>query len=634
MKLATITNFTNIEEKSNTYFLENMSARRVAGQSVLSTIFANSNLISEDTSGYSDLGLTLAGSSLVLNQGSIVLLNTAGNIHEYNVNNSTNSIGKIHSSYGTYPSIWGDLKVTKNENILFSGDDYLGIGYLGTATGGSTTRLTDTTTDFTALGVSSSDGLNKAYNFTKKVEYTITSVSSQYNLNFATSTATAANDKYAVFLDKGKYNSGNYWNFFATTAYPHFEGQEVKTNFKRQIVIFDTDYLIGNGNFLAALNVDESTWNDNFKQLPDSTQFECMAVNQDKILIGASRRGKGVLLLWDGFTNGFLAIEELEQIPKCICAYSGGWLIVVGNSVYYSNGYQSKKITTLPDIPEVLSSTKAFFNSGLVINDKFILNLQLDGYNRNRSGIWIYEFGSGWTFTPQTNGSDVIRGQSYGGIISVSEYPTNLDNRYILTGVSGGDGTKTNLLNNLVDTGALKGSAMFFVNFGRKVNISEIRLNISPRFMSSALGTTATISVAIGDGRKPNFRTITAGSSSTTSNIVNAAGASAPAEIGGQVYLANLNAGGERSYVQTVSNAGTSSEQFTISPAFSATSANGFIIMNHLKLTDTKTLNTTLYQDDMPFIVEGFFSDKCYLEVYWTSAGGKFDINSIDIYGS
>ncbi len=246
-KIATIKNFSNMEE-NGAYYLESMVARKIAGKSILTPGYLNIFTLSEDTANYANIGITRNGvpfKQVVANNGSILMISDSGYINEYNITTPANKLGQIHDIVGQISM--SDIKVTKNENILYSALDTLGFGHNGTATGGSTTSLIDTNTNFATLIAGAGAGINKVYDFDNGEEYTITGLTGNNQLDFAAGTAVANGHKYMVFLDTGKTNGGSDWNFFDTTAYPQYVGQEAKANFKRQIEYFNQrdSYIVG-----------------------------------------------------------------------------------------------------------------------------------------------------------------------------------------------------------------------------------------------------------------------------------------------------------------------------------------------------------------------------------------------------
>ncbi len=225
-----------------------------------------------------------------------------------------------------------------------------------------------------------------------------------------------------------------------------------------------------------------------------------------------------------------------------------------------------------------------------------------------------------------------------GAVFSLVDYPDNpLVRKIFCSFGSAGKGTHTDCINELFDRVATKYSAMFYVTLPKKVNISQIKLNISPQYDASDAYGTVTVDVAVGDGKNQFWRQSFAGASSTTTLLKNtSAGATHQAGIiGHQIRMLEGDTAGERSYVKSIASPGTASEGLTISPALSGNPVNGDDFnMIALKHADQKSFSGKKIPDEMPFVVEGFYGDKLFFEVYFNSSSAtKIDIHSIDIYG-
>ena len=106
--------------------------------------------------------------------------------------------------------------------------------------------------------------------------------------------------------------------------------------------------------------------------------------------------------------------------------------------------------------------------------------------------------------------------------------------------------------------------------------------------------------------------------------------------IGREIRVYNGDAGGERSYITEIANAGTNTETWTISPALSSAPTDGTEIrMYNLKKVDTKTVDPDNIQEQLVFDVRGIYTDELVFEVVMNglSTGEvNLDILSIDIY--
>lgn len=655
-------NFSNISD-NGLFWCEGFAARRVNGQSVLSTCYGSTHTISEDTAAtYANLNLASAiniaygGGYIGTGQRFVSMWSYCGaygRIFDF-AGFFGNTVGEIHlitallNSYCDY----GDLYVTKNLNILYAGGDYLGIAYNGQATGlTSDTQIVDLSVrNFTTLGIVVGGFV---YNFKTLENHTVTGVASVGGTNDALTfaaggTVDATGDNFFAFADRGALNGGAYWNFFATTAYPHFYGQTQKNFFKRQIVLFDTDYLITNGNWLAALNVNETTWNDNFKQLPPATQSTCIAVNQQKILVGGDFYGSGKLLLWDGYSDGWLSILEFAQIPLAICAYGSGFVVLIGKYIYKTDGYTIQELASFPDLGEGgYLPYNAFFNQMKVIGEKIFLNLDFGSNNvfRNWSGLWVYEPGSGLVYVSAKN-TGGFQSRIVTGALGINN-TSSIIRLYHSYSLGQGSYGATQLYNigsmSLDDYRVGLSTAVLFTKVDRPIKIARVGVVLQPKYnlspyaasLSNALDETFDLSIHIGRGRDFFSRFFQSGAGSTTTVLKNSYGIYSGAKIGSAIRCEVGSNAGQIVYATSIANAGTVNEEITVYPALTNTpDDNTYFRINNTKKCEVKNLNAIALPDEVFFEANDMaVSTNIWLEIAfkpYTRVG--IDILGINLY--
>lgn len=636
-KIATIKNFANMAD-SGLYFVENMAEMKVQGKSRLVPKYTNVYVGSETEATGFEFAQAFINRYVGGNFDTFSISDT-GKIFRTDISTFTNT-KLVHTLTKTL-SLFPDLYLTSDNNILIPNAGFLGIAYTGQMTSdSSTTKIVDAQgRNWTTLGISASAGYNKVYNITTGTEYTVTSISTTTatndTLNFSAGTANNENDYFIVFAEGGKDNSGSKWNFFSTITLPDFIST---TQFvKRQIKQFDTDYLILNGNSIAALNTDEATWNDNFKTLPAQTEALCFEINQDRILIGCNYRGKGRLLLWDGFSDGFLSIVETEKPITSIIASDTGFIFTMANGIYNTNGYSYKLIDTLPDT--VYSTTiVANFNQIKLIDGSVMLLTGGNTFGRAKAGLYSYEFGKGWVNIPLFNTATKTSNDelTLGCITSVNNLEQAGDTYTTLTSFQAAKGTNNNIVNRLTLGTANKYSTIMEFDFQDAINLKEIRFNVAPNYRSSQSSTTsATMTLNITDGRKILRRQGNTKTGSTATSILNDQGSSASnrGSVGNEVVWLSGETGGERSYITVITDGGTANEAWTISPALSTTpTTNSDIEILDFKLVGTKTLDINNLPDRVMFDTRGIYSDKLIIEVVFNSTGNGLDILAIDLY--
>lgn len=645
-EILTISQWSGMSD-NGVFYAEGFGPIKVNGKSFMSVKYYNNFVLSEDTPGFTGLGYIFSGQKYKYDGSTLktLFIDTNGKMFIHS------AIGLIHTCSESIN--WCDLAITKNNNILFTTQNYLGIGYIGQAkTGSSATKIVDKAGRnlSVALGMSTTSGINKLYNLTKKEEHTITSISTtdatNDTANFASGSGDSADDWYLAFNELK-------FNFFATTPYPHFVNQPVIGAWKRQIVPFSSGstggYLIGNGNYLAFLNIDESTFNDNYKQLPDNTQFSCCAVNNaGYVLVGSEFNGRGRINLWDGFTTaGFQGQIDIPNVPTCIITYGSGWIVIAKHVLYYTDGFSIKEYYTWPDCEDDSTSLNTFYNSAISYNKKIIVSVCPRSFSRNKTGLGILEPDGGMVFVPFSDGvgqfladGNVVHS---GAVFFYSE--SDLD--YIYSGLRKDSGTVLSVLNQLrtgrVDIFPIaKNGASFivYIPFGRKIDVKKIALSVTPKINSynqaSNPDNYIAIKLAVGDGKRPFWSQTEVGAGSTASAIINSAATIyyRRGYVGQQIRMLNGNCNGDKSYITAVANPGTATETWTISPALSqAPATNDDINIINLFFQETKTMQIHNLPEQIEFDVRGIYSENIFVEIELTGANvGALDISNFKIY--
>ena len=638
--IFTIDKFSNMHDKG-VYYLEGLTSYDAGGQSLLSPTWQSNYLLSNSTTGFTNLG--------TINGFTPIGYNGDNTFNQHIIGISTdrlfdfdkldiNNLGELHQLYagGTATdeikaSAYPDVQATIDNNILYSSAHHLGVGWLGIcATGSGTTLIVDNAgRDFTTLGVSTSNGSNKVINLNTKEEFTITSItttnSTNDTLNFTAGTNTnTAGDLFVVFVDnRFKFNVEN-------SRGEQFANQDKPSEWKRQIKLIDNYYYILNGNYLARLGYDESTWtsdvlDETAKQLPKKHQAVCFDDNQGKILVGASYEGKGVLLLTNGWDDGWASKIIIEREPTAIRAYLNGWLVFVGDSIFYTNGYSITPMIDLPDAGSFTHSAIVHYNGVEIIQNNIIFSVQSDSlYNRKKNGIYIYNTDKGLTYVPLDQNGKYNYYSTMGALIQT------YDRVYV------GFSTSGNYYFGLItNSGSEESSTIFYQKLPDRMHLSKIEINLSPKFDNYGLQSgNVTVTVNVGEGNKPLWSYGTIGSGSTTTSIINTNGVYTSGNVGDEILIMNGNTAGERSYITAVSNQGTATETWTISPALSADPTGDKVNLIRVKKLDSKTINVLDIDDKLVFPIDGFYSDKVYIEVILKSesVNSLLDINSIRVY--
>ena len=163
--------------------------------------------------------------------------------------------------------------------------------------------------------------------------------------------------------------------------------------------------LVGNGNYLAQLSIDESTFDATFKQLP--TGYQLLAFETGKlgdVLVSAyDKDGKGHLLYWDGFTEQWNEIIQIDKAPLALHPYKGGWVYFVDGVLYFTDGRNIEQIASMSKRKMGQNPSVTGFNGIKSIDDKIYLACVGDGLTIP-TGVYIFN-GSGFTLVKCMIGS-------------------------------------------------------------------------------------------------------------------------------------------------------------------------------------------------------------------------------------
>jgi hypothetical protein len=619
-----ISNFRGMDD-NGALWMDGFDIKKYGGQSVLTAGKNSSFSVSNATSGYTNLTYISSFDKFVsaaeLQGEKIIGIGPAGSSVGITTFNPfvTTASGLIYTTQVAPAAYFPGVITMKSGNILFVNGGYAGIGYYGTATGGSATTLVDTTRDFDALGFGTTTGRNKIYNLTKGEARTIT-VALNDTLTFSSGTTYAASDKYVAF----------YEDKFTFTSTAHYSGQQAQNEFRRQILSFNDAYYILNGNWLAKLNSDEITFDQYHKQLPSRTQAWCQAFNQDRIVVGCEYQGRGRLLLWDGYASGWVSIIETPKPINAIYQYGSSFVFVMGNSLYVTDGYSYQLLSSIPGAKKSYNVSTIF--SGLtVVNDDIYLGGITRDNNRVKGGVYSYNVEDGWAYISNSVSSTV---KTYDYLAYSIFYSAETLNQITSTSsiiMSSSLDTSYNI-NKIDNERADRRSIMLYVKLPQKMNIGVVELNIgSEMSVTNSTSVTKNIYLNYSDCKHDIFSTVDASTGGTTSsfptnNYTN------NKSVGDLMLFLNGSASGERSYITSIDNPLTSSEVINYSPVTSIAPDSGSDVqIIGVKSAGVKSIDDNNIPGEINFTIPSFYSDKLLLEIY-IDGNSAIEINSINIY--
>ena len=171
------------------------------------------------------------------------------------------------------------------------------------------------------------------------------------------------------------------------------------------------------------------------------------------------------------------------------------------------------------------------------------------------------------------------------------------------------------------------------IDFQEETQIKQIWLNLkkTSKVYSKYDENQCKITVSAGNG---NFGIIKWGQVSsipTTTTITNVLGNIYPLEVGDEIEFINGDVAGQRTFVVSVANGGTTSEVATIDPPLSTISNNtANIRVWKVRKFETKVISDT--ELSKPIVFNGnFLGSKMYLEVVVTGISNSFPVSIQDI---
>ena len=630
--ILTINNFLPIRD-GGAYFLQGFTPEVYGNQTVLAPLYRTSSYKNISSNGYSNLNTLSSFSPTKVGIYDYVYgMDNAGYIFLDGVTFSPGEIKKSGEGLTSKP----DIITTKNETLLYTQEKYLGMGYRFKATSVTGTSLTvNGETFFATYGIDDDAHNGTIYNLTKKEQYLNTTAEPTDTLNFATpTTAPSTNDEFIVFVDDA-------FEFLTNTGRDvHFKGQQSSSAWVRQITSFGNDYYILNGNYLAVLQGDETTFAKEEKILPAQTQATCIASNSDNILVGGDHKGNGKLLLWDGKSELWNYSLDLPKPVEAITPYNGNFIILSAGALYWTNGYEIQEIDTIPDT--IKQSGHGHYNGLKVLGDELFVCNNAYNYNRYKTGIFVYNFKKkGFSFCPIA--SKTMGYPTYGVSCNALYYFSDWD--YIYCGTSVG----LNVIRRTPRASSLNSYyAQFMIDLPERMKINMIELSLSTpnTYLDNSSDYQTDVIVSVGDGRKGFYRQIQCDDASTTTKLVSTTEASRDtnAEVGEQIEItdgnSDNNTAGDKRFITAIANPGTSSVEYTLDRATgtapTTSGTEGMIYKIKKQGTKELKIQSLDLSENLQFPVSDFYGDKLNLEILFQNHIGKsafaLNINQIKIY--
>lgn len=162
------------------------------------------------------------------------------------------------------------------------------------------------------------------------------------------------------------------WKDFGTNKTTNSEGNAMYYPTET----YEDTVLIGRGSNIVSLNtLTDTITDDSTPAFTLPTGFDVLAIHKglNGILIGSNFQRKGVLVLWDNFSDRSIApwIDLPDRLIS-VCKYSGGWIVITAREIFYTDGY-----SLTPYKKFFLDTDKTVLSSNTVPQSSFIEEDQL-----------------------------------------------------------------------------------------------------------------------------------------------------------------------------------------------------------------------------------------------------------------
>ena len=171
------------------------------------------------------------------------------------------------------------------------------------------------------------------------------------------------------------------------------------------------------------------------------------------------------------------------------------------------------------------------------------------------------------------------------------------------------------------------------IDFQEETQIKQVWLNLkkTSKVYSEDDENQCKITVSAGNGNCGIIRLGQINSIPTTTTLINTLGNIYPLEVGDEIEFVDGDVAGQRTFVTSITNGGTTSETATIDPPLSTTSSGSSNIrIWKVKKFETKIISET--ELSKPIVFNGnFLGSKMYLEVTVTGISNSFPVSIQDI---
>lgn len=484
------------------------------------------------------------------------------------------------------------LIADQKNRLLYVGDRYL--GYFNPATSDATMTISVTNG---SAGITKTAGTSFDAGMVNKMIRIVSGSTYYYHRIQTYSSATNVNLYSLITLPTGSY-----------TAYVLSSWEDRWKDFGTSVTgvvpveTYEDTVLFGRGNNITTLNITTDTITTDASpafNLPSGFSIEHIHKGSNGILIGCNFQTKGVVMLWDNFSDRSIApwIDLPDQLLS-VSKYGGNWILITTREIYITNGYSltSIKNAFLDSELDQISMTM-IPQSSVVIEDDLYLPMNYSNRGKRRAGLYKMNLTSKlFEYYPRENFDQyTLNNHSVFYTVNLGRLYTGCTNSLDIVTKSQNT-TNAVFVTNPVGEGETKKVA------------KQIKLNLREALSESGVDTTKSFKIIakIYPMKKQMTRHAQVKTTQTLANkIVVDETIFRPAVVGEEVEFIQSNNAGYTRNITAITGSGTNTATYTLDrdlPALSASSDN--INITSFELIKVKTYTTSEELEEVLFDIK------------------------------
>lgn len=405
-------------------------------------------------------------------------------------------------------------------------------------------------------------------------------------------------------------------------------GSDITTNSEGINMCFPTDsyedtILIGRGNNVVSLNiVTDTITTDASPAFNLPTGFDILAIHKgaNGVLIGSNFKRKGVVLLWDNFSDRSIApwIDLPDRLIS-MCKYNGGWILITSREIFYTDGYTLTSLTKF-----FLDTNKTVFTATVIPQTSFVTEGQLyfiGGYTasgKRRAGLYTMDIKTKLLeFYPRANLDQ------YNDKIKSIFYDAGNGNGILFAGTTTG-------IDYLLNDTEPPVATYITSPIGKGENYKhahslKVNLGISPQNSDKQSPFTFTIVAKIAGTEKQMFNVgVVKTTMANTTHVVVNESTYHVASVGDEIEFLDGESAGYSRNILSITGSGTATATYTLDRAVPvAVSANYHFFITSFKLIKAKTYTNVSEIPEIYFDIKNKIKSKKFLV--------KFDIEGANV---